>query len=476
MVKRKALSFTTIQNELCEVMDGHVSKILKTDGILFPHDIRVMRPAGGRVVYYEIAKDAVATHLHPDDVAGRLSNFLESLPKQSKEANIDFEKCMRVVKAWSRKTEKKVLKEIPHAIAFASDLERICFHRLDFDPEEPSNIETDAPIFSNFLSRMSNKEAFCARLGSLFVDDIDRKKVCWIWGPTDGGKSALANMIRELVSSAACASPGDEDLEGNHWKAAFVGKRVALVMEAGTRFIKRSAFKGITGDDYHQINPKGMPQYDGKIETVFFFFSNDAPAVPSDPALQNRLIACELASLPEGERLPKSDFQARIREERKYIVAYCRSIYEQKGIHPDMQDVHKLSERLEGEYIEWLSLRFVRDQTSYILGTEFNHAAYEAGMRSKIEHGKLRKVLERLWSVTTDFVDFGNGSERVRRRVLRGLRWRRGYAEKYRNFGGLKVAEVDDDLADLQWFGTDADGGETDSGTERFLNDLNVEQ
>lgn len=442
MAKKDGLKFFTVQNELCEIIDGGVSKFVHADR--WRHKWRPYKLTNGKALIFDINERAEATEICYEEAAARLSRYLESAKankKTHKDFALDFDKCLKVVKAWAFISDH-ALSELPAAVAFAGD-NGLCRKRFDFDPIRGGGftLKEKAPLFYGALRRMTNAKAFCARIGSLFFKSPTRKQALWLYGPPDCGKSALSNMISDLVGEGPTVYPGNEDFKGAHWLEPFVGKKLCIVSEASTDFIKTHAFKRLTGERKATINPKGLPQYSAALECIVVFVSNDEPKIHGDQAALNRLIACEMKPIPAEKRCSDQELTERILTERPWVVGYCMDTYDRivqsAHIPCNMNRVRELSFVHEHRYHEFADLSLEKGTgNDKIIMSDYNALARENGFVSTQELGKLRKIILRKFGAKEGKTRTGHDG-REGKACIWGVRSKPFVADKPRCYANL---------------------------------------
>lgn len=435
-----------LQEEMCRVLDEGWSDILGNGpDTAFDCDFRIYRRPGESPMLFQFERNNSgnfdATRVDEQIIAGRLSEFSSWFQYHLPKAHLTHRASLEVVRAWAARTTLKRLEEPPKPVAFKSQ-PAVCLaeNRLDFDPVvDDFDLYTAAPIFAKTLDRIkTNRDSFIYRIGSLFDENADRKQAIWLWGQKDAGKSFLERFIRSLCGMGATMSVDPEDLNDNHWKEPFVGKRALFFQEASTGFIQSAKFKKLTGDLYHSINPKGEKKFTAPLPVMLFFFSNKAPEISSDPALLERIIDCEIEPVPREDMVPGHEMDNVFEKERPYIVGYCIKKYQEavvpgarlpaeKGSLERLSDIHEL------EWFEWANMRFQPCPHSLVLGQEVEIAARASGY-NKRDLGKIYNVLNRKWGVQKDRRYFGDSLHSVQRRIWAGLKWSRGYREKYGNY------------------------------------------
>lgn len=204
------------------------------------------------------------------------------------------------------------------------------FKRLDFDPEWGCS-RNDFPFLSHALMRMTNSQAFCERVGSMFVKNPDRKQAIWLHGDGDSGKTLWFDILRYLVGERGTASIDNSIVDDKFGLFPLRDKILWIGDEIDPRFIRSNKFKRITGGSAVQINPKGSAQFDVYLKGITFLNSNHPPEIPNDSGLINRLIVCGITKVPERERLSPENALSAAKEELPQFVGYCIESYTKLG-------------------------------------------------------------------------------------------------------------------------------------------------
>jgi len=283
----------------------------------FGRNFHVVQQSNGIRTIVEELKDKVVKHVDESVVVDAILSYCrDKLALKKGYFEITHKLAKEAMKYWRSATTP--LKEPIKSIAFESD-DCFTYHRLDFDPIEDASLD-DCPTWKEALLRMSNREAFCKRIGSFFDDKANRKQAIYLSGEKDSGKSQLIAVTASFCGSGNGNGEGiyttlsNEDLKSAHYKASLVGKRVVVVNEANSRFINSEAFKSLTGDNLHNINPKGSKMFEARLLLLIIFVSNSPPQVSSDPAIKVRLIDCRIepVPLPREELLPEAEYQKNV--------------------------------------------------------------------------------------------------------------------------------------------------------------------
>jgi hypothetical protein len=432
-----------IEAELCEMLAGRPG-IRMRGAPPFPHKFKVVRPATGGAPIILKVENNTASLVQPDYAAGFLREYVAILGADLHELNVPFDICQKVIKSWSHVARDLV--NLPKTVAFKSD-PALCMTRLPFDPihiPDEKTLAAHAPFFAEMLSRTTNADAFCMRVGSMFDPDADRKQSIWFSGPPDCGKSEFSWLVTELAGKGY-GLLSNADLKTVYWKAQLVGKRVGIVHEATTKFIRSDEFKSITGDDEHSINQKNQPIFHASLPVLMFFFSNQPPEIPHDDALMTRIIDCRISSIPPDAVLPKSQVRAKIIEELPYIAGYCLARYavisSGDRIPAATDSLHETIEDFESDYLDFLEHHFIEDENGQILCRDFKRLMLEDGIKSPMDQHICKRVFVSRFKVHKVRPRFKTNKDGTTKRasVYTGVRLRE---ESERQFSKVTSEEV----------------------------------
>lgn len=376
--KPRKEDFAVVEKVLSNWIDGSDKYLSFAFGTTFKVFISKDYGAARCVIKID-SENNTAQYVKEDEIAAELSLAMERPALMGSAWDIDFDQCKKVAKRWVS-TRKKSLPE-PKSIVFLSDPE-LAFGRLPFDPlSNTSTIwpATDFPILNASLGRMTNADAFCAWVGSLFFPDSNRKQAIWLWGQGDGGKSFWQDVLSFLVGgSHAVADLSASILKSDFWKTAVVGKNLVLIREAEAKFLKNGEFKGLLGDSSHQINPKGKDFFTVNLRCFALFASNERPSFPNDSGIKNRIISCKVEPIPEAEQLGRQILLEKIQPELQSFVSYCMSMYVANGPGKikvqDHSDLQEAIEMYDSGYHSLFDKLFLLDPQSYILTVQYGDA------------------------------------------------------------------------------------------------------
>ncbi len=199
--------------------------------------------------------------------------------------------------AESRACADKVMALMPHLderpkwTLFKSN-EGMCLNRLDFDPAEGL-----CPDWEEFLSRVSNPEAFMAFVWSIFVPEADRSQMLWLWGPSAGaGKTTVMKILATMLGdSALCQTSVPWDHFSRFWAMPYEHARLVVYTDYTSNIdVGNSIFKAITGGELIEIEPKGKASYSAEMFCKLSGTSNEPINMAPNSANMRRIIQCEV--------------------------------------------------------------------------------------------------------------------------------------------------------------------------------------
>lgn len=304
------------------------------------------------------------------DIFERFNRYIRDKGDEYPKYLISTTMIMRGVIAWvyqnNRWVNKRILEKMPVQTRFKSE-EGPCFTRLGYDPIKSEDLESEAPIFYGMLKRMSNSEAFVRKVGSFFDREGYRKQSIWLYGNTDGGKSAIQNLVQMMMGGTSnSVALTTESLRSPFFKEMLVGKSLWMVREADAKFLNTDEYKSLTGDEMHLINPKGRRMYSVTLHGHWVFSSNDKPAIRNEDALIERVIPCLCQPVPLSEQIDSVRLNRLLEEEIPYIAGYCIEKYSEHGrkkIDFDKTELEEAIEEAEWEMQAMFDSHFAFDET-----------------------------------------------------------------------------------------------------------------
>lgn len=390
-VKRQVTPFPLICKEWAKVIDGEsnlttlsnvYAVLIEVDETRFPirynHETRS---------YARISEQVIVNELLT------ISNllFADSLFPEAKDMALTPKKAKEVVEHWkcSCLNIKRNIKDI----CFLSD-ECDTFYRIPFDPVELDDY-SKLPYFSDIKKRLSNFQAFCAWVWSLFENNKDRRQYIWLCGEGHSGKSQITETIAKLMGGSVTTS-NPKVCKRDNWTHSLVDKRLCILTEAHPEFPASEMFKSITGDDRHRVNEKYMVPYDATINTKFIFVSNDDLQIGSDRAAMSRAIFCRLQPY-DRDPVPPEEYQAQLLAEMPGFLGYCRYIYRSIAKHgnikADMSEVMDLAEEREIKFELAFDQHFIKKEGSRVSRHHAQTVLRAVGIDG-IEYGKFKQWLK----------------------------------------------------------------------------------
>ena len=276
--------------------------------------------------YQMVSEEAIASCLF-----GEYNEFASSVPF-AQLPFIGLDVIRKGILAWMHQSNsqinKNILRKYPKQTRLLSEAGN-CFQRLTYDPVKVKDLKTQAPLFYGMLSRMeSNSEAFCQKIGSFYDPDAYRKQSLWLYGDSDGGKSAIQALIIKMFGGESnCVGMTPGLMSNTFFTEILVNKQLWIVREATSDFINSDSYKSLSGDDSTLINPKGKSMYSIDLKGHFIFATNQSPSIKNERALLRRVIPVHILPLREEDKLPDKILWERLEKEIPYIASYCIDQY-----------------------------------------------------------------------------------------------------------------------------------------------------
>ncbi len=191
------------------------------------------------------------------------------------------------------------------------------FSKIDF----PLHWNTKAgptPDARHFIQRFCSfddkKEAYLWELVGYLLSSYQEKIMVVFYGPSNSGKSTLANFIQRIVGTKNCVSLGIRDLSGTFNLAELQGKRLCVDSEMDATTLREkdiSILKKVVGNDYIQGNRKHEQQFYFQCQAKLLVCTNNRIAIRSNGdsiPLLNRIRGFQLQeSIPPGAQCHNMD-------------------------------------------------------------------------------------------------------------------------------------------------------------------------
>lgn len=214
----------------------------------------------------------------------------------------------------------------PEPFCFAGD-ERLCFKRFDWEP-------TEAPFsaWEEFLSRLTDREAFMAFVWSCFEKGNRSRQYLWLRGEGQDGKSKVLGVLLEVFGQAGAAINNTHvEKGGQFFFSSLYGKRLVVYPDCkNSKFGMKEIVRNCTSGDPVPIEFKGETPFTAVLRTKLFVASNPKPEFTSQAADRSRIIYIEVA---ESEEKDDPTWEDRLKTELPGFLWACKRIYESACPH-----------------------------------------------------------------------------------------------------------------------------------------------
>lgn len=249
-----------------------------------------------------------------------------------------------------------------------------CFTRLPFNltpieelkENSAGNFVQESPLFYEFLSRCSNKEALCAFIGSIFEPKSDLSQYLWIYGDGRDGKSKLLNFVAAALGKSYASE--NEDLASKFGPTFVRNKRVIgfADFENPEWPSKTPLVKRITGEDLIRMEIKGGDVFSETVPAKLIFTSNRELQVETSKADTRRVIYVCVKSF-EGEKDPL--YLQKLLAEAQGVIDHCRLIYHR--LCPRYEEIPVDEEAQQSVYEEYTAEIENIIESYFQLGAEY---------------------------------------------------------------------------------------------------------
>ena len=296
----------------------------------------------------------------------------------------------------------------------------VTFKRFDWEPTSGNH-----PAWEEFLTRLSDREAFMAYIWSCFEKQNHSRQYLWLHGPHgQDGKSVVLGVISDVFGTAACALTSAFTRDPRFLLSSMYGKRVAIFSDCrDVDFGKGEIIRNVGSGDPVSIEYKGETAFSASMYVKVLIASNYRPAITGENADRSRC-------LPIGVR-PSTvtddwSWRAKLVAELPAFLDACRKAYEVRcpnhgNIQESKENKALLDDIVESAEERWASMleeRFTLDPNGSVSASEFCTVLRTHYRLNTREVGEFRSYLDRL------------GVKRVcqghnRKRVYKGLSLRR---------------------------------------------------
>jgi hypothetical protein len=272
---------------------------------------------GGMAPVVVDERDVIAT-VKEEAIVSQILKYCYRQLCGNKEAEITQASAVEAMKFWRDSTD--AIDDI--AMVREKSEKGYCWSRMPWDIEAG-----ETPTFDELFSRMENKDAVLAWIGSLFVMDSDRSQYVWIHGEGGNGKGRLANFLAKVLGPSYRPEqvPGRDD---RFWTSGLVGSRLVAFTDCNRfGFPTSGLFKSLTGDDMHRVERKGKDVGSVALPCKFLFLSNQKPTLSGSEADRRRAIYAEIAPVPPSAIMPTMAYDKLLWKEGPAFIHKAKEKY-----------------------------------------------------------------------------------------------------------------------------------------------------
>lgn len=362
---------------------------------------KIIETSGGNRLPLIVKEDKVCQEVSTEIIAAALARYWRKHYSTNDALFLNSRKVEQVVTYWLRTSS--TIPE-PKAIVW-QDQDEYCYRRLPFTYNPNAAYPA---LFFELLERMSNKEAFCVFIGSLFYEESNRQQYVWIFGNGNNGKGALSRFLHQALADSYAALSVPQQGNQRFWNHQLLDIRLGFFNECSSpKFPTSAFFKTLTGNDPVSIEAKGQPIITAKIKTKFIFTSNERPALSNETADHRRAIICEIQEF-EGTGDP--EYEEKLWGQAQDILSYCCAIYEQhvkerghRAIPVCLDDLRQYSAEEDDHFEAILNDNFILSPDDYVVASRFGKIMNDAFGKSRYEASQFRAWLKRNHGVTVRY-------------------------------------------------------------------------
>jgi len=228
--------------------------------------------------------------------------------------------CRQAYLYWSHRTKPIPMPEY----IVDRDCEKRAFARLGFN-SHPGEFAGWPASWQSILDRVSQPDALCAFIGSLFYPDADRQQYLFCFGAGQDSKGTMIRFLHNLLGSS-CQFIEAPERGDRFFNFKLVGKRVGIMADCDSpKFFGSAKFKTLTGGDPIYIEQKGKDGYTMNLQTKFIVASNAYPELSGEKSDIRRVIFVEFEGVPDSLRV--AHFENMLLKDAESIVKGCKAKY-----------------------------------------------------------------------------------------------------------------------------------------------------
>jgi hypothetical protein len=252
---------------------------------------------------------------------------------------------------------------------------------------------------------MTNSDAFCQFIGSLFIEDSYMQQYCFLRGQGGDGKGTIAGWLSKVFGSGYVSqmAPTKND---RFWSSGLVDKRIACLTDnTDHSFLTDGLWMALTGGDEIKVEFKGKQSYTYRNRCKFLVCSQARPRIHAKNAYMRRLIYCELGGDTRHTPEQMMAFPGLLWAEGGAFVDFCMKLYAERC--PSMGPINA---DFDGEMISWATVDEGRFEALLEMGGFV------------IRSGALREDLD-LWVKPVEFQAFLEKNLGFRQEQIEMLEW-----------------------------------------------------
>lgn len=266
------------------------------------------------------------------------------------------------------------------------------------------------PAWDEFLDR-TDKVAFLTWLGSVLDPSNRDRRVLWLEGEGNDGKSRVVEVLANAFGVASCKLPDFIDQTNKHLTAPLEGRRLAYVADTKqAALLQTSLVRSISGGDALTIDRKGKDAYTVPNFVRLIIFGNVQPKITSARSDRSRLVYLKIKPNTRlvsntGECLVDDTWATRLEAEIPQLFMAALKAYAEAGkqvvLSPESKELIEEAVTLgEGSLPAILERHFVLDAKEFLPSSHLS-AFCDSRKMSATDQDTLRRMISKLPGVSS---------------------------------------------------------------------------
>ncbi len=211
--------------------------------------------------------------------------------------------------------------------AHTPDLFALASVPIAYEPSAGEPVEWSSFLRSIWPEDGHSIELLRQWMGYLLVPDTSQQKMMFLIGPPRCGKGTIARTITKILGAKNCTSPSMASLSSRFGLAPLLGKLAAIVGDArlsgrADKDAIAERLLSISGEDWINVDRKGLTEVETQIKARLMFLSNELPAITdASGALASRFLMLAMTSSFLGRE--DHDLEARLAKELPGILSWA---------------------------------------------------------------------------------------------------------------------------------------------------------